>query len=187
MLSQLPPSTEADQAHSRVAPTVATPEPPPAGTVVVEELSEISHRATGEGATEVEADEPQAEIRNGRTRIALSGNSRGTFMVPRPSHIRGDKPHSRNIPDLVTKHDGCCTVASYAAARRREDLMIRRIRQLWSAIVNLVRSGSEPIDGAAAVGISVPRIRNPRGGRSSAVALEEPRELSTIVAIGRRG
>jgi hypothetical protein len=65
--------------------------------------------------------------------------------------------------------------------------MIRRLRQFWSALVNMVRWGSEPIDGDAAVGISVPRIRNPRGGRSSAVALDEPREASSVEAIGRRG
>ena len=68
MVSQLP-STDADQAHSRVALTLSAPAPPDAGTVEPPPLSVMPQRGTVAGAVVVDADEPQLDRNADASRI----------------------------------------------------------------------------------------------------------------------
>ena len=63
--------------------------------------------------------------------------------------------------------------------------MFQLRRQAWAALMDLWRGGHRREDGDAPVGMRIPRAR-PSGGRSTAIALEEPHEVVQVVAAGRQ-
>ena len=92
MLNQ-PPSTVADQAHSRVAATPTVPDPPAAGTLVPPVFSVMAQRSADAGDVTVVLDEPHAAtaIISG-SHTAKQNRRWALIFAPRPGRIRSDAP-----------------------------------------------------------------------------------------------
>jgi hypothetical protein len=104
MLSQLASET-AVQAHSRAVVTTIRPVPPSAGTVELEATSATPQREIGDGAVEVEVEEPHAETRASHTRPAAAGRTRERSENPVTSMIEFGRGLYRGEDEVY--QEGC--------------------------------------------------------------------------------